>query len=199
MKMNSRMCILMALSFAATCSLEAAEWYLGGAPHYYMVDNDYAAIDGESGAGFHLIIGWRWQRIALEATMGGATIDAEEISSPFYPADSVDYAIFDLTAKYLFRMEANDRLIPWIGAGAGIHLVEWSSYVYSLNGSGYSVSAGLDVRLFYSCYLTGGFKYHIVDGTTDDQGTFSGKTMAGSLGLIWVFGESVNRYRPARR
>jgi hypothetical protein len=189
--------LLLTVLLTGSSGLQAAEWYLGGATHYYIIDNDYAAIDGESGTGFHLILGGRGEHIGLEVTMGGTSIDTKEIMSPYYPADSADYAILDLTLKYLFRMRGNDRLIPWIGAGAGLHLVEWNNYVYSLAGTGYSVSTGLDVRLFHSCYLTGGFKYNIVNGTTDDQGTFSGSTVEGSLGLIWVFGENY-LYRTGR-
>ena len=186
---------MCALLSAGAMGAGATEWYVGGAPHFYVIDNDYGPIDGESGAGFHLITGLRWEHIALEVTMGGTSIDTQEIWSPYYPADSADYAIFDFTAKYLFRLENNDRLIPWVGAGAGIHIVDWSSYVYSLDGTAFSASAGVDFRLFYSCYLTGGLKVHFVDGTTDDQGAFSGNTMEASLGLIWVFGEDSFRYR----
>jgi hypothetical protein len=149
--MNLRIFIMAAL-LPCCPGPEAAEWYVGGAAHYYLIDNDYTPLDGESGAGFHLIGGLRWEHIAPEVTMGGTSIDTGEIISPYYPADTADYAILDLTVKNLIRSGGNDRLIPWSGVSAGVHFVDLNTYFYRVEGTALSVSAGADYRLFYSCW-----------------------------------------------
>lgn len=163
----------------------AAELYFGLAPHVYSVSSDNELIDNQTGTGLHLTMGYRWKYLGVEFTVGGATIDTGIEVDPFFPDNSADYGIFDVTAKYHQRFGKTDRFIPWIGVGTGVHIISWNDYVQSIDGSGYSVSGGCDVRLFSSCYLQGAVKYHWVSSDPHDF-----NTTEASLGLNWVFGRN---------
>ena len=176
------------LLLAGVCCTEATEWYAGAAPLYLSVNSDHSSIDGQSGFGYQLIQGIRWKHTGFELTMGGVTIDTKEVTDIYYPADSAEYSIIDVTAKYHFRINDNDRFIPWAGIGTGFHFVNWDSYVYSISGVGFSASAGFDYRMFHGLSLRGAIKNHWVrsDGSYD-HGSYGGNTLEASLGMIWLF------------
>ncbi len=176
------------LLIAATQCAEATEWYAGAAPLFLSVNSDHPSIDGQSGTGFQLIQGIRWKHIGFELTMGGVTIDTKEVTDIYYPADSADYSIIDVTAKYYLRLNDNNRLLPWVGIGTGLHLISWNSYVYSIDGVGLSASAGFDYRIYRGLSLRGGIKNHWVKSEGPyDHGSYGIDTLEASLGVIWVF------------
>lgn len=74
-----------------------------------------AVPDADSGLGFGIAAGHRWDRYALELAF---TLTTHEGSIPGAPGGDVDYGVLELNGRYFFRTE--ERLQPFVLGGIGI-------------------------------------------------------------------------------
>ena len=170
----------------------AERYFIGGGVSQIWINSDHPAIGSQSATGFQFTSGVIWEHLGLDFTLGGATLDTGEVTDIYYPPDSADYGIIDLGVKYYFRIAEEDRIVPWVGAGIGLHLISWDTYWYNVDGSSYSLCAGFDARLISNAYLRTGLKYHsFTSDDTYDYGPYDGETFELDVGVIWLFGKSL--------
>jgi hypothetical protein len=189
---------MKALIMSLTCLLLlgnpalANRVFVGAGASQIWINSDHPAIGSQTATGYHITGGFVWKQVGLDLTLGGANIDTGEVWDIYYPPDSAGYGIIDLGIKYYLHDNYDRRVIPWIGAGAALHLISWDSYVYSVNGSGFSLGAGIDTRLISNTYLRTGLKYHFF--TSEDgsgSNSYDGGTVQADISVIWLFGNSL--------
>ncbi len=182
--------IALSALLLGTLSAYAERYYVGGGVSQIAIDHGHEAIGSQNATGYQLVTGVIWDHWGLDFSISGTTLDTGEVTDIYYPPDSADYGILDMGLRYYFRIVEDDQIIPWVGAGLGIHFISWDTYWYNVDGAGYSLAAGVDCRVVSNLYLRSGLKYHRF--TSDDTygyGPYDGTTIEANIGLIWLFGE----------
>ncbi len=106
----------------------------------------------------------------------------------YYPDDSAEYGILDLGTKRYFHPHKHANLSPWIGAGIGLHFIDWRSYYYTVDDYGYSLSGGIDYQIDPDCFIRGGAVYH--DFKSDDTyayGPYDATATQLNVMIIYLF------------
>lgn len=124
-----------------------ARYYAGIDALWGSIASRHPSIDGSSGAGLELVLGWRLaDGIAWDTRLGGLWTQVGPAPEINYPADKADYG-FALTGVVWEIAGSDAPLSPWLGLWGGIHIVQWDTFVYSVSGFGGSLGGGVQLRL----------------------------------------------------
>jgi hypothetical protein len=179
--------ILFILTVSGTADAERN--YIGGGFSSVNLNSDHLSVNDQSSTGYYLLMGKKTENWGIEATAtGGISFDTEPTTGIFYPKDNAEYGILDLGFKIYFHPENHAKLSPWVGAGFGLHFIDWQTFFYRIDGYGYSITGGIDYELEPNWLVRGGAVYH--DFTSDDTygyGPYDGSTKQLNLILIYMF------------
>jgi hypothetical protein len=122
-------------------------YYVGADALWGSLSSRHPSIDGSSGAGLNLVMGWRFaDGLAWDTRMGGFWTEVGPAPEINYPADKADYA-FVLTGLVWETAGSGAPVSPWLGLWFGLHFVMWDTYFYEVSGLGASFGAGVQFRL----------------------------------------------------
>lgn len=163
--------------------------YLGGGISFVNLNSDHPSINDQSNTGYHLLIGTRSENWGLEAAASaGMSFNTGPTPGIYYPDDSAEYGILDLGFKRYFHPQKHTNLSPWIGAGIGLHFIDWRSFYYYVDGYGYSLSAGIDCQLNTDWFVRTGAVYHDFESDdTYDYGPYDATAKQLNVMIIYRF------------
>lgn len=172
-----------------------SHWYLGLGLAAHRLDNDHPSLGSQGGGGFLALAGFTLGALwRLEASVSGGSVSADATCDPtvpesctiYYPADSAQYANLLFLVRRDFPREGGWR--PWVAVGLGSHYYDWSTYFYSVGGSGPVLQAGIEwpvqgrwslrVDLTHATYK-GDDKY--------DYGPYKGSTTQLGTAVVYSF------------
>ena len=163
--------------------------YFGGGISSVNLNSDHPSVNDQSSTGYYLLTGSKTESWGIEATVtGGPSFDTGPTPGINYPEDKAEYGILDLGFRVYFHPENHVKLSPWIGAGLGLHFIDWETFFYRIDGYGYSITGGIDYELEPNWLVRGGAVYH--DFTSDDAygyDSYDGTTKQLNLILIYLF------------
>jgi len=164
--MLCRLCLFLLFLFISG-EVYAGGFYIGGGVSLVTLNSDHPSINDQNGIGYLLFAGTKYDKWGIElAATGGPSFSTGPTPGIYYPEDSAEYTILDLGIKRYFHPKNTTNLSPWIGAGLGLHFIDWSTFYYNVDGYGYSISGGVDYQIDPDWFIRGGAVYH--DFKSDD-------------------------------
>ena len=121
--------------------------YVGGGVQYGWIASGHPSIDGAEGSGYQVVGGTRIAPgLFFDMRIGGIFVDVGPTPEITYPADQADYSMLAMGLLYEFRKPGARGPSFWVALHGSYHNVNWSHFVYVVEGLGVSPSAGVEVR-----------------------------------------------------
>lgn len=142
--------------------------YVGFGGSLVDMTSGYSAIPNVNHSAYSLCFGggfFRTWRIDFSAAIV-EKISTDTTENIFYPQDKAEFGLVSVSLRkdLVFDERTDHVFIPWVAVGYAIQNVMWEYYFYNVTSTGYSLSAGLDIKLMYGFNLDFFYQYQNVDG-----------------------------------
>jgi opacity protein-like surface antigen len=166
-----------------------AQPYVGLGVANLSLSSEYPSIDGRSGTGFTLIGGYEFAPTwSMELSVSATDIDTGPTLNIYYPADRAEYSILGFSVRKSFWTFAERRWAPWLSAGTAYHYLNWDTFYYQLDGTGFFLGGGVDVELVKPVLLRIQASWHRFSlRDTYGDGPFSSRSRELSASAIYAF------------
>ena len=174
-KCSFLLCLIGFFTFFSFNKLAAQGFRFGFGGSLLDVKSSYISIPSFQKSAYSISFGWQFND-NFSCLLGATIVDrikTDTTQNIYYPDDTAEFGIVDVSIRYYFVFENEQKIMPWLGFGYAIENANWDTFFYSVTTTGVSISLGFEYKIGYGFLFDVFYQYQTTDGyDTYDYGPY---------------------------